>query len=251
MSVRMMSLVWEMDLPTSEKMVLLVIADHADDDGENAWPSMATIARKASVSERQAQRLVKSLASSGFLSVEDQAGGRRDMRNDRRPNRYTVHLNGVTSTTPREPQRGDTEAPRGDTGDANGVTPTSPKPSIEPSLEPPFDIDRHRFAINYFDQFWAVYPRKAAKQAAFAAFKKACQREEPLTIIAGARRYADDPNREDAFTAHAATWLNQGRWEDDPLPARSGSGTRAYVEASAALEARNPYLELGARNEPF
>ena len=74
---------------------------------------MATIARKASISPRQAQRLIKSLSESGLLSVEDQAGGHREMRDDRRPNRYTVTLIGATLTTSRKVERGDKDRLRG------------------------------------------------------------------------------------------------------------------------------------------
>ena len=248
-----MSQVWDIDLPTSEKMVLLVIADHADDEGTNSWPSMATIARKASISPRQAQRLIKSLADSGLLSVEDQAGGHREMRDDRRPNRYTVILGGATRVTSRRVERGDIEAPRGDTHDVNGVTPMSPKPSLEPSLiEPSKDIDHRRAITEHFQIFWDTYPRKVGKAAAEKAFKKIAANVDPSVIIDGALRYATDPNRDDEFTAHPTTWLNAGRWEDEPLPSRGRqSGTRAYLEASEALSRPYGYLELVAADEPF
>lgn len=88
-----------------------------------------------------------------------------------------------------------------------------------------------------FDEFWSVYPRKAAKDAAARAWQKAVRREAAEVILAGARRYADDPNRDPAFTAHAATWLNQGRWADEPLPGRSTRGTsgQARMDAYSAL----------------
>jgi hypothetical protein len=38
--------------------------------------------------------------------------------------------------------------------------------------------------------------------------------------LAGARRYAEDPNRHPSYTANAATWLNAERWLDEPLPDR-------------------------------
>jgi len=248
-----MSLVWEFDLPTSEKMVLLVIADHADDSGMNSWPSMATIARKASVSPRQAQRLVKSLSEAGWLSVEEQAGGTREMRDDRRPNRYTIRLSGATSVTSRDDLRGDTEGPRGDAHDANGVTPMTPKPSIEPSLiEPPLKTNHQNDAIEMFELFWNIYPRRVGKAAAEKAFRKALTVTDVVSILEGARRYAEDPNRDPEFTAHPTTWLNAGRWDDEPMPSRGRqSGTRAFLEASEALSGTGGYLELVASNEPF
>ena len=69
-----------------------------------------------------------------------------------------------------------------------------------------------------FEKFWKVYPRRAGKQNALTAWRKALGISDAETIINAAESYANDPNREERFTAHPATWLNQGRWEDDPLP---------------------------------
>ena len=72
-----------------------------------------------------------------------------------------------------------------------------------------------------FDEFWQHYPRKQGKGAARTAWTKAIAKADAATIIAAAAAYRDDPNREDGFTAHAATWLNQERWDDEPLPSRT------------------------------
>jgi hypothetical protein len=72
-----------------------------------------------------------------------------------------------------------------------------------------------------FDDFWDSYPRKSAKPTAERAFAKAVGRADIDTIVGAAKRFRDDPNRDEAYTPHAATWLNQDRWNDDPLPARA------------------------------
>lgn len=72
-----------------------------------------------------------------------------------------------------------------------------------------------------FEEFWEAYPRKASKGAARTAWSKAIAKADAAIIIAAAAAYRDDPNREDGFTAHAATWLNQERWDDEPLPSRT------------------------------
>lgn len=72
-----------------------------------------------------------------------------------------------------------------------------------------------------FEQFWDIYPRKAGKQEARRAFDRALKVATLEEIISGARTYATDPNRQPQFTAHPTTWLNQGRWSDEPLPTRS------------------------------
>lgn len=83
-----------------------------------------------------------------------------------------------------------------------------------------------------FEQFWSMYPRKSAKGTARRAWSKAITKTDPQTIIAAASRYADDPNREPTFTAHAATWLNGERWDDDMLPARDSKGERKVSEVA-------------------
>lgn len=207
MSIRLMSDVWRLNLPTVEKMVFLVIADHANDEGTQAYPSQATIAAKASISIRTVQRAVNTLCAQGYIRMFKHAGGSADCREDRRPHLYQINLNAL---------RGDTVTRR--TTDANGATMTTstgrqsrPKNHpLEPSIETP----------SSFDEFWIAYPRKVGKQAAIKAFTKALKVSPVEEILAGARRYAEDPNRVDAFTAHPTTWLNAGRWADGPLPER-------------------------------
>jgi hypothetical protein len=73
---------------------------------------------------------------------------------------------------------------------------------------------------NEFEIFWNIYPRKVAKKAAELAFARAAKHTPVAIILSGAARYAKDPNRVEAYTAHAATWLNAHRWSDEPLPVR-------------------------------
>lgn len=94
-----------------------------------------------------------------------------------------------------------------------------------------------------FDEFWRLYPRKVGKPLARAKWEaitnggmrtRTLDRDSgnyvdielaatPQVLIAGARRYRDmqvdrttfklkDNGR---FILHPATWLNQGRWEDE------------------------------------
>lgn len=67
MSIRVMSQVWELELPDSEKLVLLALADAANDEGQ-CWPSMRTLAGKCSKSDRTVQAAIKLLVDKGHLS---------------------------------------------------------------------------------------------------------------------------------------------------------------------------------------
>ena len=73
MSIRVMSQVWDLQLSSTEKLVLLALADCANDEGE-CWPSIATIGRKACIGERSVQRSIQSLKEAGHLSRKEVVG---------------------------------------------------------------------------------------------------------------------------------------------------------------------------------
>jgi hypothetical protein len=67
-----------------------------------------------------------------------------------------------------------------------------------------------------FDQFWALFPRKVAKLAAQKAWEKNGCDTIADKILASLRKQVQhwtDPK----FIPHPATWLNAGRWDDEPM----------------------------------
>ena len=61
-----MNWAWRQNLPSTAKLVLLALADAADDEG-NCWPSVATIAGKAGVTTRTVRR--RHIGSIGHAQV--------------------------------------------------------------------------------------------------------------------------------------------------------------------------------------
>lgn len=164
MSVKVQGWVWDQSLPTSEKIVLLKLADHADHEGGNVYPSVASIAAQTGLSERQVQRYLKGFLEKGILVIDDRAAGGRGRT---RVYRFTFEKGDagdtvlprqrVTSTTPiptpetvtpMSPIAAERVTPmtrKGDMGDAKRVTPVTQKGDIharanqnrhEPSPEP-------------------------------------------------------------------------------------------------------------------
>ena len=86
MSVKLMSKAWEMDIPSGQKMVLLALCDHANDDGE-CYPSQKKLAKKCSMSSRAISNHIKWLHDCGILESE-----RRQTTNVRKSNRYFISL---------------------------------------------------------------------------------------------------------------------------------------------------------------
>lgn len=76
MSIKVMSWVWDSSEAAGiDRLVLLAIADAAShDDGTNAYPSIATLSRKAKVSPRTVQRSIRALCDLGELKMELNAG---------------------------------------------------------------------------------------------------------------------------------------------------------------------------------
>ena len=105
-----------------------------------------------------------------------------------------------------------------------------------------------------FTAFWDAYPRRNGKGAACTAFLKAKKRATAQTIIDGATRLRDDPNlpTDRSLIPMPSTWLNQDRWEDDPLPVRGqdmSSSQRRLMHA--ANEARQPIDPQPAPDDVF
>lgn len=100
------------------------------------------------------------------------------------------------------------------------------KPQPQPQVFASNEANTRSAPKSAFDRFWSAYPRRVERKRAEAAFAKAVRQTDPEAIIAGAERYAADPNRVPEFTKHPSTWLNGGCWDDEPLPPRS-SGTTA------------------------
>lgn len=69
MSVRIMSLVFEnQSLSSTEKLVLLALADHANDEGRSIYPSNNRISLKTALARGTVNRVIQSLCNAGYLT---------------------------------------------------------------------------------------------------------------------------------------------------------------------------------------
>jgi len=85
MSVHVMSKVWKCaPYEGGTLLVLLALADWADDDGL-CWPSVPVLAKKARLKDRQTRYALRQLEEDGFISTDEQRG-----RNH--TNRYKINL---------------------------------------------------------------------------------------------------------------------------------------------------------------
>jgi len=91
----------------------------------------------------------------------------------------------------------------------------------EPSGNPQPIVKRARDVDSqsaYFRTFWSAYPRKESKPKALKAFEKLDVDDKLLASMVAAigQQSRSEQWRKDAgrFVPHAATWLNDRRWED-------------------------------------
>lgn len=199
MTVQDMATVFERSTSSGNtRLVLLAIANHHGERG--AWPSVDRLASEANVSRRTVQRAIAEAVEIGELEV---------LANEGRHG-TNVYLLTVASAGGRQIDTRDKPGP--DLSPNTYEPRTTPKPKVKSmAADAAFGA--------FYDQ---IYPRKAKRPAAKRAWDRALRRGvDPAAILAGAERYRDDPNREQAYTAHPATWLNDEAWDDPPLPSRT------------------------------
>ena len=74
MSIKIMTAVWDReDLSSTQKLVLLALADWANDDGL-CWPSIERVAKKSSLKKRAVQLAIRSLEEMQFIRREEVIG---------------------------------------------------------------------------------------------------------------------------------------------------------------------------------
>ena len=95
-----------------------------------------------------------------------------------------------------------------------------------------------------FEEFWALYPKKVGKIAAKKAFQKARKTTSLETLLTAVRvqkcgsRWSKDNGD---FIPNPATWLNQGRWEDEDTPGKAQNSRPGAIAAD--LDRMEDYLK--------
>lgn len=76
MSIKLMSMVFDAEgFSSTEKLVLLALADHANDEGRHVYPSVARLGRKCALTERGIRLILSKFRIEGVLIVIQPGGG--------------------------------------------------------------------------------------------------------------------------------------------------------------------------------
>jgi hypothetical protein len=129
MSIRVMANVWDMaNLGPYERLVMLCLADHADDDGK-CYPAIKRICERTGMGQRGVQNVLRRLEADGLLTIQN--GGGRHVRNG-----YTLTIN----TAPDAPLRDEkprTENPVSGAETPHPITETPHPITINPAPDAP------------------------------------------------------------------------------------------------------------------
>ena len=86
MSISLMTDVWRLPLQATRKMVLLALADNANDEGTDCWPSVGKLVEKCSMSERAVQGHLAALEEDGYIKRHERLG---------RSNKFTINVDRI------------------------------------------------------------------------------------------------------------------------------------------------------------
>lgn len=241
MSIKAMNWAWSVErLRPVERLVLLALADYADEHA-SCFPSQEAIAERSCCSDRTVRRVLEMFESSEIIKRS-----RRYIAGERSSDRYVLAI-GHRTDFPVEGHRTKHAGLPDKTEEVTGHPCPSNHQNHQNHQVPPIVPQRSSSSMAAtvsedleaaaFQSFYSRYPRKVGKDGARKAFSKAAQRAGGFqVIIDGAQRLAQDPNlpTDRNFIPHPTTWLNQGRWEDEPLPPRAGATGGTAVERMAA-----------------
>lgn len=171
----------ETDSPIS-KLVLLMLCNYADEDGE-CYPSQEHLASLCQCSRVSVNKHIQELRKKGFIKIIKKSNGQFVY------NRYYVNM-----------------INKGYVKNINSQC----IPSLHNTIK--------NTNIYEFDEFWSKVPRKIAKVKAKKLYIDLIDKKvvDSMTLISKMEEYAKSVlNTELKYIVHPTTWLSQHRWEDE------------------------------------
>lgn len=126
---------------------------------------------------------------------------------------------------------------------------TSPLPCTYPSTSTKEETNTPSVSLTEFDQFWSLYPRRDGKHNAKKAWAKAKPDLETVKVALAWQTLSYEWTKDNGqFVPHAATYLNQRRFEDEN-PNATGSLFGATAITQQDEEEEEPFHVIFARNK--
>ena len=204
-------LAWAFEADAGDAMsrwILVCLANRADRETGQCWPSLKRIAADASANISTIKRKLNSLEERGLIARQtrerEDKSATSTLYTLNAPN-LLPNLQGGRRTVRQGQRTVDPHEPVRETGDR-----VSPYSKVNLSLSPKGEENI------LFEEFWAMYPRKAGKGQARRAYSAAIKKEVHAEIIRAALKYADlSKTKDKQYIAMPASWLNGERWLDE------------------------------------
>lgn len=243
MSIKQMTLVFNDEtLKGNEKLLMLAIADNANDSGV-CFPSWSTLMKKTSMSRNSLAKWLGALEEKQYLFRKQ----RSRKNGSKTSNKFLIYplqnkdfldfedmeifedlfTKVPKGELPKEETQSTksmtTKVPKGELGEGGKV----PKGELlEPSLNLNHQSNRHSLCVaeqkeNLFNQFWTAYPKKVSKQTAKKAFMKKDNFDnmphiqeviQKINLLSVTDKWTKDKGQ---YIPNPATWLNAHGWEDE------------------------------------
>jgi hypothetical protein len=227
---------WVLDADISAQAVRLycVLRRYADQAGR-CYPSRKRIAERMNVSSATVDRAAQELVGIGALHIRQRYN---PDTNEHTSNEYLVLstprlTSGAGVITDDETYPADEE-----TGllTRDELTRANINESQEPEKTLAYASVSDRLPAEFAD-FWLRYPRKIGKGAAVKRWARlsADQRANAIRTLPDHAAHWKRQRVETQFIPHPATWLSQGRWDDDLSTEASGPSMPTAVERAAEL----------------
>jgi hypothetical protein len=195
MSIRLMSIVWALELPPTEKIVLLALADQASDEGRQCWPSVGRVARRCGLAERTVRHALAALEAKRHLTRDHREGASTD---------YRIHPGGTVSAAaaaePSESVRRDARPPRrasrvpedfapAMTGKTAAAVAQWPPQRLAAEIEQFADYHRARGTLSFdWQASWRSWVRKAQLWEPVRGVQRQTRSARPDPILAALRQ---------------------------------------------------------------
>lgn len=204
---------YNLNLPTTQKVVLAAVAFRTDDRTHQTIAGQQTVATMLGMNRATVNRSLGLLESAGIITRTK----RSDAYGHRKTDTITCNTN-VTLTNVGPANVGETNVSDSASQRDSHDEPMSPSSTAVDVIQKDHPVGHPVLPRASFADFWIVWPRSEDKKRAETAWARAIKRADPDRIVAIATAYANHPHRPPKqFVKHAATWLNGDCW-NDPMP---------------------------------
>jgi len=215
-------------LSAHAKLVYMVICRFVNKKGQ-CWPSLKTIAAKASISERQVRYSLRELESKGYIKTETRSG---------KSSLFEI-------ITPAQ-GAGVREEPRQEVPPPRQEVPGTPAQGADKQDLITISKNNKIVYTNEFLAFWETFPRKEGKSDAYRTWRRLLKEFTAEQLIEAAKRYAnycEKENIERKYIKKGVNFLKHRTFEDylggteleeDPTKktlARLYAQTKAYLRS--------------------